>query len=382
MAIAWAAHILRNQCASQDIPRYDQMILAHKCRSLKYLRNMVPQSTDDRDAISLAETKAERDALLLLVMFHCLLEVASGSIREWTYHMRGALLIIKFYTNLKVKDSREVFSHEVLELVYSFFLEKGTFLGTTMTATTGNDEEDSLEWSTEVPAIFPFLTGRGSVKINPCMGLSHELLDIISSISNQAKHHPRDTTQAFTALHSRLTNLAIQTQTQPADQDITDTDTANLMNLHSKAFESATWIYLHHALGAAPRDSKAIQTLHLPLLLTTLSQIHKMHGPLLGFLPYPMWALFIASCVVLEQDRAKILEWFTVLNCKKPVSNVPSTMAAVEAVWKRRDLEAVSEVDGVSPGYGLSVSVGVQAERRAPVWMAAISQLGWKMPFT
>lgn len=149
MAIAWATHILRNQCANQDIPRYDQMILAHKCRSLKYLHEMVPQCTGVR-AVSLTKTKAERDALLLLVMFHCLLEVASGSIREWTYHMRGALLIIKFYTYPKLKTSREVFSHEVLELVYSSFLERGTFLGTTMTASTGNKEEerylDSLEW--------------------------------------------------------------------------------------------------------------------------------------------------------------------------------------------------------------------------------------------
>lgn len=163
MAIAWATHILRNQCANQDIPRYDQMILAHKCRSLKYLHEMVPQCTGVR-AVSLTKTKAERDALLLLVMFHCLLEVASGSIREWTYHMRGALLIIKFYTNPELK----VFSHEVLEHIYSYFLERGTFLGTTMTASTGNKEEerylDSLEWSTGVPAIFAFPTGQSICK--------------------------------------------------------------------------------------------------------------------------------------------------------------------------------------------------------------------------
>lgn len=128
---------------------------------------MVLQCTGVR-AVSLTKTKAERDALLLLVMFHCLLEVASGSIREWTYHMRGALLIIKFYTYPKLKTSREVFSHEVLELVYSSFLERGTFLGTTMTASTGNKEEerylDSLEWSTGVPAIFAFPTGQSICK--------------------------------------------------------------------------------------------------------------------------------------------------------------------------------------------------------------------------
>jgi hypothetical protein len=59
---------------------------------------------------------------------------------------------------------------------------------------------------------------------------------------------------------------------------------------------------------------------------------------LLGFLPYPMWALFIASCVVLEEGRIQVLEWLSVLNANKPVSNVPSTMAAVKAIWKRRDL--------------------------------------------
>lgn len=58
-----------------------------------------------------------------------------------------------------------------------------------------------------------------------------------------------------------------------------------------------------------------------------------------------MWALPTASCVVLEEERVRILEWFTVLDWKKPVSNVPSTMAAVEAIWKRRDLESASEVD-------------------------------------
>lgn len=98
----------------------------------------------------------------------------------------------------------------------------------------------------------------------------------------------------------------IQTQRQ--------TDAANRMRLHSKAFESATWIYFT--------------------------------APFLGFfLPYPMWALPTASCVVLEEERVRILEWFTVLDWKKPVSNVPSTMAAVEAIWKRRDLESASEVD-------------------------------------
>jgi hypothetical protein len=89
-------------------------------------------------------------------MFHCLLEIASGSIMEWTYHMKGAPLIMKFYTSLNNTTSREVFSQGDLESVYSFFLEKGTFLGSTTntaTASTTEDEKhlDSLESSTTVP---------------------------------------------------------------------------------------------------------------------------------------------------------------------------------------------------------------------------------------
>ncbi|KAL2845270.1 fungal-specific transcription factor domain-containing protein [Aspergillus pseudoustus] len=333
IAIAWAAHTLRNQCEERDVSRFEQSILVHKCRSLKYLRNMVPQNSNDT-AVILARAKGERDALLLLVMFHCLLEIASGSIEEWTYHMRGALLIMKFYTNMNTTSWRDTFSEEVVELVYTFFIEKGTFLGTTV-----NTAYD-LDWSTEVPSMFPFLAGRGSMKVNPCLGLSTALLDIISSISHLAWQRrkssltPRTSlaqsvAQEFTSLRQRLTHL----------ERAPDGDQMRQMSLISTAFVEATWIYLHHAVGNQPRHSDIIQKTHLPRLLATLERIHSIQGPLLGFIPYPMWALFIASCVVLEDDRVRILGWFTVLKCNKPISNVPSTMAAVEAIWRRRDLE-------------------------------------------
>ncbi|KAL4940665.1 fungal-specific transcription factor domain-containing protein [Aspergillus oleicola] len=367
MGTAWAAHILRNQCADRDVARYDQLILTHKCRSLKYLRTMVPQYAGDQE-ISIAQSTGERDAVLLLVMFHCLLEIASGSVKEWMYHMRGALWIIKFYTSRGGK-SQDAFSHEVLKLVYSFFLERVTFFGT---STAGDEEEkhlDILGWSAEVPAMFPFLTGRGSMKIDPCMGLSPELLDIISSISSLSRRrHYHNITLEFISLQYRLKRL----DTLSTKREATDTNT-NAMTLHSQAFQSATWIYLHHALASQPHHSPVIQDTHLPRLLSTLAQIHQLHGPLLAFLPYPMWALFIASCVVLEEDRVQILEWFEALKCKKPVSNVPSTLAAVKAIWNRRDLES-------DEAYGRGGDVRISACK--PVWMAAIEELGWKMPFT
>ncbi|KAL4887318.1 fungal-specific transcription factor domain-containing protein [Aspergillus karnatakaensis] len=218
---------------------------------------------------------------------------------------------------------------------------------------------DTLEWSTSVPSMFPSLHCRGSSEVNPCLGLSPELLNIISAISNVSRRRcfqEQNTSQDFAALRSRLTSLK-STHSSEIDKD-------DLMSLHSAAFEDATWIYLYHAINGQPADSDIIQQTHLPSLMKTLSRIHRIHGNLLAFLPYPMWALFIASCVVLEHDRVQILEWFTILKRNKPVSNVPSTMAAVEAIWKREDLECD------------------QPRRSSPIWTAAISRLGWKMPFT
>ncbi|KAJ5694965.1 hypothetical protein N7536_005377 [Penicillium majusculum] len=371
IAIAWAAHSLRNQCDGRDIHKYDQMILKHKVSSLKHLRDMLPKDHNDQPpTVFPARTRSERDSLLLLVMFHCLLEIASGSVVEWTYHMKGAIRIMKFYTtNCSSMPRREIFSKEVLELVYTFFIEKNIFLGTCLNISNeGEDSLDGIQWSTEVPSVFPFLAGRGRMEVNPCMGLSPELLDIIFCISDHARRrrvlghcfddNDANTRQIFETIQQRLCCIK-PTESPNSNQ---------LMELHSTAFEEATWIYLYHAIKGEPYQSEIIQSIHLPRIINALEQIHKAHGAQLGFLPYPMWALFIASCFVLEDDRVKILEFFTVLKYKKPISNVPSTMAAVEAIWKKRDLS--------------SDETTMASSRHAATWTHVISQLGWMMPFT
>lgn len=361
IAIAWAAHSFGNLYEGRDISRYGQMVLRHKCLSLEYLRNMVPKNPGDQ-VISLARTRCERDALLLLIMFHCLLEIASGSTMEWTYHMRGAILIMKYYTNCCSTPRQGTFSQEVLELVHTFFIEKDTFSSTTTTLSSIQEGKymESLKWSIEVPSMFPFLNSHHSIKVDPCMGLSLELLDIISCISEQARRrlmpsHSSDNSQIFASLKHRLNHLKLNSE---------GSDRSELMELNSIALEEATWIYLHHAIGDQPHHSGIIQTVHLPRLLDTLGSIHKAQGALLCFIPYPMWALFIASCVVLDEDRVKILDFFTLLKHKKPVSNVSSTMSAVKAIWKRRDLKPE------------------EAYSHSTTWADVISQLGWKMPFT
>lgn len=104
---------------------------------------------------------------------------------EWTFHMKGAISFMKSYTQLSETSGRrrsDIFSPQVLELVYSFFSEIDTFLNTTY-----NDAGNRAghHWSAQVQSMFPSL-GHLSLKISPCMGLSPELLDIISGTTSLA----------------------------------------------------------------------------------------------------------------------------------------------------------------------------------------------------
>lgn len=211
--------------------------------------------------------------------------------------------------------------------------------------------------------MFPFL-GHLSLKISPCMGLSPELLDIISGTTNlasmrrcKAANNDQIIHKGFLDLQLRLSRL----KAQPERLKLT-----GLISLHAAAFEEAALIYLHHAIqGNVCFVNDSVHNLYLPRLLKVLEEIHNIQGPLLGTLPYPMWALFIASCSASEEDRVKVLEWFTLLKYNRPISNVPSTMTAVEAIWKQRDLKIDRMCDKNS-----QLSLG---------WKTTISQLGWKM---
>lgn len=101
-----------------------------------------------------------------------------------------------------------------------------------------------------------------------------------------------------------------------------------------------------------------------------LRQVHTKQGKLLGSLPYPMWALFIAACVVHESDRMTILDMFTELKSRRPNSNVPQTMAAVQAIWKRNNL------------VNKSVKMNATHSRSGFEWEETLLFLGWKLALT
>lgn len=363
--------------------------------------------------------------MLLTTMMLCYLEIASGGRTRWTAHLKGALSLVRFYQNaFSLPDSSvngstlpPLFSPQALRFAYDYFALREVFSATT-TSNEGHSFDHSNDylqdgchccWKTYLPALYPQLLNEDEpMRISFHLGLSPELLDIISSVTtlNQRKssaqlERQRSSNSAVgqsggslkrsqdskkkrychfiehaAAIETRLANLR-QWSDEP-DQD-------HLIYLIAGTFEEACWIYLLHGAHDKPWDDPRIQNEHLPKLFELLQRVHMKQGDLLGSLPYPMWALFIGGCVVPEQMRIEVLDLFMALKARRPFSNVPRTMKAVLAVWKHRDLSCDAAANStrrllmneVSHSGPLPSPTGQVLE-----WASTLVTLGWKLALT
>ena len=298
------------------------------------------------------------DSLLVMIMLHSFLEIATDSTSEWVTHMMGALCMVEQHCR---GSAAGIFSPEVVNLVSHHHTLHATFLASTG-AQLGRNPIKCITWLQGSP-----YSSRDPLRsrINCYTGLSLELLDIISSIT--AVTHPEEQDDVQSDPAERLSRLyGIQQRLHELKQWSDNSEPGSLIYLNASAFELATWLYLRRVLPAEPHDLNTGRSQLLERLLLVLHKVHERHGRLAGSLPYPMWALFLAACSVPEDGRAQILEWFTLLKASRPFSNVPSTMNAVISLWKQRDLGHDSETGSL---------LGSR-------WEQTIRTLGWKMPLT
>lgn len=76
---------------------------------------------------------------------------------------------------------------------------------------------------------------------------------------------------------------------------------------------------------------------------------------------FPMWPLFLAGCLsTTDEDRVRVLNYFTYLAHAWPVSNIPIVREATETVWKFRDLNPHECGSGFD-------------------WQMIISRMNWKL---
>lgn len=86
-----------------------------------------------RWATAAADDRPTRDSLLLTIMLHARLEIASNSTREWHIHPARC-------------HGRDAFSREVLDFALSCLSMEGIFHATTTTTTTSR----SSHWPAEI----------------------------------------------------------------------------------------------------------------------------------------------------------------------------------------------------------------------------------------
>ncbi|RDW77635.1 hypothetical protein BP6252_05688 [Coleophoma cylindrospora] len=367
--LAVAANDLRNRRDSCDDTYNNYQLLYHKSKSLKALR----RTFTDHVGFPHSSDVKERDSVLLTVLMHCYLEIASGSRQEWMTHLNGALSIIHYYQDQTQMTAEALFSSSTLKFVREYFSLRDTFSATAL------DQERYFakgSWALQLPVCTDFVTEREATRIYIDIGLSQELIDIISATTQLArtKYSTRRNETATPSDESffRETATNLEARLIKLQQWCEEPDPDHLIYLNAAAFKDAAHIYLRHAGFDEASHLASIQESLVPSLLSLLERIHSKQGNSLGMLPYPMWALFIASCVVLEEKRAIVLNYFAKLKTCRPISNVPMTMDAVEAIWKMRDLAA-----GQRGRAGCSGTVRVAFE-----WEEAMVRLGWKMALT
>jgi len=364
--LAVSANDLRNRNDAVNSSWYERRLLHHKFASIRALRKLF----DSGSTQAFSGNLDGRDSILLTVLMHCYLEIASGSRHEWVAHLKGAISVIEYHCSRSHSTSEPLFSPSILQFVNDYFSLRHTLSATAL-------DQDSYfqngQWNQQwqIPLPFPSRSDDWSnlTCINVDIGLSSELLDIISSITSFArlKYSLRREGRSGYLEESKFrdTVLTLQQRLQTLRQWSPEQDRTHLLYYNAAAFKEATYIYLRHAGFDDPISHSSIQEHHLPKLLALFQRIHTKQGDNLGSIPYPLWALFVASCVAAESERGVCMSYWTDLKKCRPVSNVPITMKAVEAVWKMRDLNPKKGSD--------------DHPRLALEWEEALGRLGWKM---
>lgn len=305
---------------------------------------------------------------LLTCVLQASLEIASGSCSTWLRHLRGAAAIISAL--------RRYIRDDVVQFAAQYFSFRSTLLSTTGL---GGSNEWPCEWT------FGHATGAGagtSSPIAPCPAMPWPApgnatdTDEELMVDDHIGCPPRlvatiGELSVFTALNSALSLQAAEDV-----QDVMETSINIDARLHNMCFSGPEvgrdyLLKSAECFRTAARVYLRLACLHLPLVN---SEIVQLQTELLRDLTcvisdrqprrsFPMWPLFIASCVCSsDEQRDTIMHLFTVLDGQWPISNISTVWRAVSTIWKTRDLTLTSPPAAAYQD-----------------WQRIISQFGWKL---
>ncbi|KAM0339306.1 hypothetical protein ACHAPU_010985 [Fusarium lateritium] len=266
---------------------------------------------------------------LLTCVLLASLEIAHGSSPTWLHHLQGALALLENFGNSV--------DPEVAEFVLQYFQFRYILMETTQIS---HQEYQAMRLKAETP-------NRNLVDAQ--IGCSMDLVDIINdisslstllstSLSTSLSTHKDDTSQA---IEQRIENIPIE-------------DNADYLSKSAESFRIAAQIYLR-LVCHTPITHPSILVPHEALLLCLADIIVEGQPRRL----FPMWPLFLAGCACSsDQQRKVVLDHFTLLDSKWPISNISTVWNALKLIWHTRDLTTTHD------------------------WREVIHKFGWKLSLT
>ncbi|KAF9880963.1 hypothetical protein CkaCkLH20_01113 [Colletotrichum karsti] len=272
---------------------------------------------------------------VLTCVLQASLEIAEGSQPSWLRHLQGAMDIMNTHGDWVSPDCAA--------LVLQYFRFRYILMKTTENKGEIQDVRGSIQPASEecgeaIEALHRLSATSGAQQtVDPQIGCSMELVELIQSISNASENG------ASLEKHIR-------------DLDFLATDEYLLKS--AECFRFAALIYLHLVVYDAPIRFPSMSTLLQPLI-DSLSEVIVADQRRRSF---PMWPLFIAGCVsCTEAHRKAVLDLFNLLDSKWPISNISTVTQVMLTIWKIRDLD-----NGLAPT--------VQHD-----WQNIIQKFGWKL---
>lgn len=320
---------------------FGKLSLSYKSRALRLLRE------------SLAEMDHASEALMTCLIL-CSLEIASGSRADWVRHARGAFAIINNFA--------DVIDPQILFFVYSYFQSRAIFCLTT--SSDGQLDEDmhantpdmhcppSLEWDSDEAS-------ANRVRIQPHMGCSLGLLDIIAQTTRlvQRKRQQRQSGKNSFANEEAIRCKAMSIRSQLESLTEENPSGNDYLATCAECFRVAADLFLQLACDI-PLHQISLQEKLCYLLGRIGRVVYEGQERQL----FPMWPLFLAGCLSsTDEDRLRVLDYFTLLSIQWPISNIPVVREATETIWKSRDL---NPDDKGRDGFD---------------WQMIIEQMNWKL---
>lgn len=383
--------------------RHNSWALQYKSDAIKQLRSRLDQAES-------------LESCILTCITLCSLEIADGSRSSWITHARGAAAILESYTH--------TIDTHVTDFATRYLRPRSIFLNTT--ADQQGKETAVGRLANPLPTSHPLHVDAVAAvaAIDPHIGCSLEVLDIIAQTADLAslkwscQPKPSSSSSHFadpTITHRAAGLLArLNSLQQPSTYNDNNKDD-DYVHSCAESFRLAALIYLRHVAGFdyadpfrsssssssstssssssssassfSPSASASASTTQLRADLRRFFTLYTTRIVRRGMprVLFPVWPLFVAGCFAEEDaftaagvggdlggkgcysERAVVMDVFATLEETWPVSNVPVVRAAVETVWKERDLSV-----GRRGGDGRVV-------RGAAAWKRAIEALGWKL---